>query len=587
MGTRTVVAVVPFAAAGTEAHEGAIARQLARRLVERLPDDDAIEVRPVFLVTVPEGREAAGHLIFGSAPPPDLAAQYGASLGATHTLVGTLRRSGGDRALDVTLVDVRRRAVLARRTFVAAAGRLPHLEHDLGEWLAETTGARGRRADLRPAFANEEAYVALLEAMEHEVNATLLERGDRARAGDERAEALERYLAAVRADADAGAAEERLLVLAAGALERREATAELRALEELIMHRPRSWRAHYVLGRVRAEAGDPNGAIVAFEHARSLHALPDEDLVRLAELYANAAAPAPAQGHLRRIAATSPAYGAAQELLAIIGFQRGDLEAAREAFARAEAAGAASWELHASYGAALHARGELAEAAARYEAAIAAGGPGAVRLNLARVRLGAGDRERALRDLEALLADEHAGEVAGQARRLRFGLREPDLERELERAGRLALDGDARGLEEAHDAFTRALAVEPDLWEARFGLGLVARQRGDAAAALAAFRRVLELWPDQPDALHELGVALLSSDERAAAPRVLDHAAALRPGDPAYLADAGLAHLRAGNLVTARQRLERASRLDPNDPVTRAYLAELDHAEAARRGERT
>ncbi len=586
MRTRPVVAVVPFAAPGGDTRDGAIARQLARRLVERLPDDEAIELRPVFLVTVPEGSDATGHLIFGSAPPPDLAARYGASLGATHALVGTLRHAGGERSLDATLVDVAARTVLARRTFTAAAGRLPHLEHDLGEWLAETTGARGRREDLVPAVANEEAYVALLEAMEHEVNATLLERGDRTRAADERAEALERYLAAVRADAEAALPEERLLVLAAGGLERRDPVHELRALEELATLRPRSWRAHYVLGRVRAQAGDPNGAIVAFEHARSLHALPDEDVVRLAELYANAGAPAPALAHLRRVAATSPAYGAAQELLAIISFQRGDLASAREAFARAEAAGTSSWELHASYGAALHARGDLAEAATRYEAALAAGGPGAVRLSLARVRLAAGDREGALRELEALLADERTGEVAGQARRLRFGLREPEHERELERAGRLAVDGDARALDEAHDAFARALAAEPDLWEAHFGLGLVARQRGDTGAALAAFRRALGLWPDQPDALHELGVALLSSDESAAALRVLEHAAALRPGDAGYLADAGFAHLRAGNLVTARQRLERASRLDANDPITRAYLAELDRAETARKGER-
>src|SRR6266508_374540 len=100
---------------------------------------------------------------------------------------------------------------------------------------------------------------------------------------------------------------------------------------------PRSWRAHYILGKLRAEAGHVNEAIVAFEHAHSLRPLPDADLVRLAELYANAGASAPAFAHLRRIAPTSEAYGTAQELTAIVALQRGDLDTGRAAFERAVA----------------------------------------------------------------------------------------------------------------------------------------------------------------------------------------------------------------------------------------------------------
>ena len=202
-----------------------------------------------------------------------------------------------------------------------------------------------------------------------------------------------------------------------------------------------------------------------------------------------------------------------------------------------------------------------------------------VRLNLARVRLATGDRDGALADLEMLLRAERSGEVAGQARRLRFGLREPELERDLERAGQAALGGDATILDDAERTFRGALAIDPDLWEAHFGLGIVARQRGDAASAQRAFRVVLELWPAQADALHELGVALLMGDETNAALRALEEAAALRPDDPAYVADAGFAHLRAGNLVSARQRLERASRLDAADPITKSYLGELARVE--------
>ena len=587
MRSHPIVAVVPFGTRAPDARRGAWARQIARRLVERLPADETIELRPVFVVTMPTEGSGEGHLILGSTPGPDLAAQYGASLGATHAVVGMYVESEGERRVEASLIDVATRAKIEDRAFVIASGHLHLVENEIGEWIAEASGARASREPqyLAPAVANEKAYAALLEAMDEEVNATLLRPSDAGRAAAALRAALACYVDAVRADPDAIAPEERVLVIAAEALERGTFADEIRALEDLTAVRPRSWRAHYLLGQLRAESGDANGAIVAFEHARSLHALPEKDLVRLAELYANAGARAPALAHLRRITPQSDAYGAAQELLAIISFQRGDLESGGAAFARAVERGTTSWELHASYGAALHARGETSEAVRHYEDALASGGPGAVRLNLARVLIASGDHERAGAELDRLLQADVTGEVAGHARRLRFGLREPALERDLERAGQAALAGDAKALDDAKVVFERALGVDPDLWEAHFGLGIVARQRGDAATAQSAFRRVLELSPDQPDALHELGVAHLMNEETADALRALDHAASLRPEDPAYLADAGFAHLRAGDLASARARLERAARLDANDPITKSYLGELERLESA--GKRT
>jgi tetratricopeptide (TPR) repeat protein len=582
MSARPIVAVVPFGARGASPRAGAWARQLARRLVDRFAADGAIELKPVFLVAMPEATADAGYLVFGSSPEPDLAAQYASSLGATHALTATYREDKGARALDVALVDATTRQPVATTTLAIPPGALQQAEPDLGAWLVSALGIAATIDVAAPAAESEHAYAALLEAMDEEVNATLLRPSDPARAAASFQTALARYVDAARLDPDSAAPEERLLVVAAESLERGDTAVELAALKQLIQARPRSWRAHYILGQLRAEGGDASGAIVAFEHAHSLHPLPDADLVRLAELYANAAAPAPALAHLRRIAPASAAYGGAQELLAIISFQRGDLATGREAFAKAVAAGTTSWELHASYGAAVHARGEIADAVAHYRDAIAAGGPGVVRLNLARVLLAGGDQSAALAELDALLARETTGEVAGQARRLRFGLRQPELEHDLERAGQAALAGDATALDSSQHVFERALAADADLWEARFGLGIIARQRGDAAAAQSSFRRVLELWPDQPDALHELGVALLMGEETDAALRALDHAAALRPQDPAYIADAGFAHLRAGDLVSARQRLERAARLDANDPITKSYLGELARAEAGK-----
>jgi len=464
-----------------------------------------------------------------------------------------------------------------------APGTLATAEPALARWLARAVGATVTSGSDAPTAANETAYAALLEGMDEEVTATLLRQSDPAGGDAAIGRALERYLAALTADPEAAPAEERLLVLAAESLERGDIGRQIRALEDLTLVRPRSWRAHYVLGKLRAEAGHVNEAIVALEHAHAVHPLSDPDLVRLAELYANAGASASAFGHLRRIAPTSQAYGPAQELAAIIALQRGDLEAGRVAFERAVAAGASGWELHASYGAALHARGENAGAIPHYEAALAANGPSIVRLNLARAVFETGDRERAGRELDTLLETETSGEVAGQARRLRFGIRHAGLEQALESAGRGAIEGDATRFAEARSAFEAALAAEPDLWEAHFGLGLLARHRGDAQTALASFAHVLELWPEHPDALHELGVALLMTDDVPQAVGALERAAALRPAEPAYLADAGFAQMRAGDLAAARERLEHARTLDAEDPITRAYLEELERVEAQMR----
>ena len=580
--SRPIVAVIPFGARGTTPRAGAWARQLAARLVERFARDETVDVRPVFLVAMPEATSEAGYLVFGSSPGPDLAAEYGRSLGATYALTGTYREDGGTRRLEAAVIDAGTGTVRATRSIAIDAGTLATAEVALARWLARTVGSESTAGADAPPAANETAYAALLEGMDEEVTATLLRQSDPAGADEAIGRALERYLAAVGADPGCGPAEERLLVLAAESLEREDSARQVRALEDLTVLRPRSWRAHYILGKLRAEGGHINEAIVAFEHAHAVRPLPDAEIVRLAELYANAGASAPAFAHLRRVAPTSDAYGSAQELTAIIAFQRGDLELGRAAFERAVAAGAAGWELHASYAAALHARGEPAEAIPHYEAAVVARGPSIVRLNIARAVYETGDRERAGLELDALLRIEKSGEIAGQARRLRFGIRHPELERDLETAGQGAVAGDATRFGAARTAFENALAAEPDLWEAHFGLGLLARHLGDADAALASFARVLELWPEHPDALHELGVALLMANDVEQAVGALERAAALRPAEAAYLADAGFAHMRAGDLTAARERLEYARTLDVDDPITRAYLEELTRVEQER-----
>ncbi|TMG41192.1 MAG: hypothetical protein E6H94_02305 [Chloroflexi bacterium] len=520
MAERRVVAVVPFGARGPDGRAGIVGRQLARRLVERFADHDEVELRPVFLVALPAGGRGAeppdGYLVFGSTPNPELAARYGASAGATHTVTGLYREDGGGRALALTLVDVATSRAVATWELPIAAGDLQLAEPAASSWLASVLGIAA--PPTAAAAGNEPAYVALLDGADAEVNATLLRAGDPARAASEVARAQDAYVAALRADLSSVPAEERLLVLAAESIERGDEARSARSLEEL-----------------------------ALEHAHALHPLRDEDVIVLAELYLAGGAGSRAAAHLRAIATASPSFARAQELLGILALGKGDVESAR----------------------------------ASLERAVTAGASGSARLQLARVLIASGSSDEARRGLVAIRDGADDPAVLAQARRLLLGLDRPDLEEVLERAGRDALSSDPAALASARADFERVAAHDDALWEAHFGIGLVARQTEDGALAARELRRALDLVPDQPDALHELGVALLAAGDAGEALALLDRAAALRPKDAAYLADAGFAHLRAGDLDTARERLRLASGLDAEDPLTRAYLAELERVEAA------
>jgi Tfp pilus assembly protein PilF len=542
---RAIVAVVPFGAEGRETKAGGIGRQVARRLVERFADDPNVELRPVFLVAMPEKESDAGYLVFGSTPDAELAARYGESLGTTHALTGVYREDESGRAFAATLVDVKSRTVAGQHELAVTPDELHRAEPSLAAWLAEALGVQA--PGLEPETANEPSYRAFLAGLEDETDETLLRAGDPSAADAARAHAFDEYVAAIQLDPGSLHAEDRILVLAAESFERGDEDRAARSLEDVVEANPRSWRAHYMRAELLRRLGETNLAIVALEHAHALRPLRDIDIVMLAELYIAEQAPGQAASHLRRIAAESDEFGRAQELLGIVTLGKGDQPGARAYFERAAANGRLSARAH-----------------------------------LARVLIAAGLRDEAARELDHVLSTAGADlDALAQAHRLRLGLRRPDLETELERAGRAALSGEATRLDEVRAAFERVLAFDPEIWEAHFGSGLVARRTDDFVAAAGSFRRALDLAPAQPDVMHELGVALLASGAKEEALGLLDRAAALRPGEAGYIADAGFAHLRAGDLGAARERLRIASTIDAEDPLTRAYLAELERVEAA------
>lgn len=417
--TGRIVAVVPFGArvAGSqdtdrERRPGAWARQIARRLVEHFPQDSGVELRPVFLVTVPgtgdDARSSAagepGYLIFGSTPDPALASEYARSLEAGHSLTGTYHETGAERRLEVSLIDAATATVTASLDHTIGPGELQLAEGELAVWLASALNVTAR-GDLRLArVANEDAYAALLEAMDAEVDVTLLRTGDERAARGALETASSAYVRAVLADPGSALIEDRVLVLGATAIEHDEQAVVLPALEALSEARPSSWRAHYMLAEVRRTSGDSSGAVVAFEHADALQPLRDADLLSLARLYAASGAASSAVSRLRRI-----------------------------------------------------------------------------------VRRGS-DKQ-----------------VVAGARRLMLSLQHPELERVLEEAGRIAVEGDLTRAAEAEAGFESVLDLDDHIWEAHFGRALLALQRGDAAGASASFERALDLNPAASALIEGLG----------------------------------------------------------------------------------
>jgi tetratricopeptide (TPR) repeat protein len=552
--------------------------------------------------------------VFGSAPDATLAAQYARGVSATHALFGAAEGESL-RAQLVRASDAGEMARLDERiddeTVVYVEGRIAiGVAKALGLQLTEEVlGRLGA-----PLTVDAQAYRALLVGMDLDMAASVLRHDQAALAEERERAATGSYLAAIRIDPTFEAAEERLLYVAAEHVERDARERAMAILEDLITTNPRSWRAHYMLGELRRDAGLLAQAVVAFELADALHPLSDADQVRLARLYADSDALDSAVARLRRVKPGSSEYGSAQAELGAALLRRGDAPGAVAAFDRARTAGHrdgalfarlaqahltlgddasaraafeeglaqddGGWTLPAAYATHLHGERQFTRASELYRTALERGASPATRLNYARALIVMDQSREALEQLRAVLDSSPDVESAAQARRLRFGLEHPEDERRLEDAGQVAVGAREGDLDAARRSLVELTERAPELWEAHFGLGLTARRSGEAGAAENALRRALELWPGQPDAQHELGVALLMQGKVDQAVAALEEAAHQRPDDPGYLADAGFAYMVAGNLHAARNRLERARELDPEDEITRQYLEELERREA-------
>ncbi len=128
-------------------------------------------------------------------------------------------------------------------------------------------------------------------------------------------------------------------------------------------------------------------------------------------------------------------------------------------------------------------------------------------------------------------------------------------------------------LDGAERLYRRVAASKPREANAHNLLGVVARQRGDARAALRHTERALALQPEAPVFLANHGGALAEAGELRDAVRFLRAALRRRPDDAVALRNLGQALAASGDPGAALEPLERAVALAPEAVEPRLALA--------------
>jgi tetratricopeptide (TPR) repeat protein/SAM-dependent methyltransferase len=194
-------------------------------------------------------------------------------------------------------------------------------------------------------------------------------------------------------------------------------------------------------------------------------------------------------------------------------------------------------------GNALEGQGRIAEAMARYDAAVQAD-PRFARAHLNRGNILAGtqfDEARGAYEL-AISCDPHyaaayfnlgnlnyrAGELELALRhyQLAIGIRPDFADAFVAMAN--ALDSLGRTAEAA-ESYERALIINPGYAEVHFNLGLLATAQGRHEDAVKNLRRALEIRPDYPRAHYSLGIVLNSFDQLDVAEASLRRALSFEP----------------------------------------------------------
>jgi tetratricopeptide (TPR) repeat protein len=239
--------------------------------------------------------------------------------------------------------------------------------------------------------------------------------------------------------------------------------------------------------------------------------------------------------------------------------QRGELEQAAAAYEQAIAAEPRFAEAHANLGAVLARLGKYEAAVSCYERALAI----QPALNAARLNLGlAHYRAGALTKAVQAFTAAHASEPSLLQARQLLGLVLVELGRD----------------EEALPHLEASARAEPNEAAVLFALGRAYSRRGDPRAEEIAER--LRNVPDGQALWHQLrGLALQREDRHDRALEAFGDAVRLNPDLPRLLVNIGVSRLARGNRDGARQAFADALARSDRDAAAHTYLAWMDEQE--------
>lgn len=318
------------------------------------------------------------------------------------------------------------------------------------------------------------------------------------------------------------------LYLFAHAIRSTQPAEAVAALERAVAGQPGYAPAWLLLGEIRSELADAEGAEAAF--FRAMEVEPDSALARfrLGSLHLAGGRPEEAAPLLEAALAVAPEAGAIRAALAQALYAAGDRERAREF----------------------------------------AGGTGADSLPAVEDPIHFRMTERDVSS-PRLLARARAAREAGrlaEARQLYLDLRVLRPTDAAVLAGFGAVLDDSGQPEEAAPLYRDAVALDPDQPLARFGLGTLALRRGDLPGAEFQFRRAVAALPEEARGHAALGDVLLRLGRVEEGLEVLETAAELDPEDglTQVLMAAALAEL--GRYSEAWEAVASARRLGAEPP---------------------
>jgi tetratricopeptide (TPR) repeat protein len=132
----------------------------------------------------------------------------------------------------------------------------------------------------------------------------------------------------------------------------------------------------------------------------------------------------------------------------------------------------------------------------------------------------------------------------------------------------------AKSLDTAEVLVRKGLAIDTDLPQLRFALGLIEMYRGNLTEATAEVSRAIELRPSYADAYGLLAWILHFAGRPHDGLDAMHKAVALNPRAPAlYLTVEAALHYQLGNLGEAKRLLLSSLEASPNQLLTRLFLS--------------